>query len=402
MLPRVDTNIRPIASIEAPSAVASLGVTKHEVASRLDQLTLGKHLQGEILSRLPDGTFFVKLAGATARMALPQNTQVGDSIPLTLIALTPRPTFLLETGQHNTTTTAIFSRQGLIENFLQGTKTTPPTISDKGAVVDLSEAYVLETAQSKASAISSGKESSGTANAAVSDQDPAINSTPTNLSDTGKLINKILLHTQQEGIPSSLLSKTVLLQSANELQHPEKLANHLQQAIASSGLFYESHVADWAQGKLPLAALMREPQAQLGNAANLLAANPAPLDDHSAMAQIIHLQLDTLEQQRVNWQGELLPGVPFKWEIEQNHHSSPESFSEDEQSWQSVVRFELPHLGVVAATINLHGGQLQLFLRSDTDGTVDLLKDHSATLSEAINRSGAALDFLSIKRDEQA
>jgi flagellar hook-length control protein FliK len=96
----------------------------------------------------------------------------------------------------------------------------------------------------------------------------------------------------------------------------------------------------------------------------------------------------------------LLPGLPFKWEITQKDHPSQGNLGEDEQSWQSMVRFELPHLGVVAATINLHGGQLQLLLRSDTDTTVAILKEYASTLSEALTQSGTALDFLSIKRDE--
>jgi hypothetical protein len=36
----------------------------------------------------------------------------------------------------------------------------------------------------------------------------------------------------------------------------------LRDAVASSGLFYESHVAEWAEGKRPLASLLLEPQMQ--------------------------------------------------------------------------------------------------------------------------------------------
>ncbi|MPV71776.1 flagellar hook-length control protein FliK, partial [Burkholderia sp. BE17] len=37
----------------------------------------------------------------------------------------------------------------------------------------------------------------------------------------------------------------------------------LAQAVSESGLFYESHLAQWLAGQRPLAALMREPQARL-------------------------------------------------------------------------------------------------------------------------------------------
>ncbi|RQR30428.1 MULTISPECIES: flagellar hook-length control protein FliK [unclassified Burkholderia] len=40
----------------------------------------------------------------------------------------------------------------------------------------------------------------------------------------------------------------------------------LAQAVSESGLFYESHLAQWLAGQRPLAALMREPQARLTTA----------------------------------------------------------------------------------------------------------------------------------------
>jgi hypothetical protein len=430
MLPRVDTNIRPIAAIEAPSAVAVIGATKQEAASRFDLMEIGKQIQGQVLSRLSDGTFFVKLAGATARMALPQNSKVGESIPLTLIALTPRPTFLLDTGHGNATTTATFSRQDLIENFIRPTKAEPPGLSNKSAAPEESVSYILDTEpnqnhsqntstvpgktnaettsnipaeQLRTTAILSAKVSVDSPGGSIAEQpEPNTSSTPTNLSDTGKLINKILLQAQQQGAPSALIGKTPLLNNAEELRHPDKLARHLQQTISSSGIFYEAHVADWAEGKMSRADLMREPQAQLSNATANIANPTAITEDHSNVAQIIHLQLDVLEQQKIIWQGNLLPGLPFDWEItQQDSHAQSES-NEPEASWQSVVRFELPHLGVVAATMNFHGGQLQLFLRSDNDETVNVLKDRSLELTQALDGAGAPLTSLQVKRDEQA
>ena len=426
MLPRVDTNIRPIAAIEAPSAVATIGATKQEVASRLDQLVIGKQIQGEILSRLNDGTFFVKLAGATARMALPQNSKVGESIPLTLVALTPRPTFLLDTGHGNATATATFSRQDLIENFIRTPKTELPTSVSKDSERETSISYIIETEQQQNKSNLTGKaitDAAGdipaeqlrstsillkgeiadiAAGKLAEQQELSAGSTPTNLSDTGKLINKILLQAQQQGAPSALVGKTPLLNNAEELKHTDKLAGHLQQTISSSGIFYESHVADWADGKMSRADLMREPQAQLGNAMSNLATEISNTDDHSRLAQIIHLQLDVLEQQKITWQGHLLPGLPFDWAItQQDQHAQAES-DQAESSWQSVVRFDFPHLGIVAATINIHAGQLQLFLRSDTNDTVNILKERSAELMHALDDAGSPLTSLQVKRDEQA
>jgi hypothetical protein len=50
-----------------------------------------------------------------------------------------------------------------------------------------------------------------------------------------------------------------------------QLAPLLRQALAQSGLFYESHQAQWLSGKVDAAALLREPQGRLPQAA----ANPS-------------------------------------------------------------------------------------------------------------------------------
>ncbi|WP_175718681.1 flagellar hook-length control protein FliK [Burkholderia anthina] len=51
----------------------------------------------------------------------------------------------------------------------------------------------------------------------------------------------------------------------------------LAQAVSESGLFYESHLAQWLAGQRPLAVLLREPQARLA-ALGLAAADGAPPD----------------------------------------------------------------------------------------------------------------------------
>ncbi|WP_156030122.1 flagellar hook-length control protein FliK [Thiomonas sp. FB-Cd] len=58
------------------------------------------------------------------------------------------------------------------------------------------------------------------------------------------------------------------MQSARPVWAPSRagsagqLASQLAQSIHASGLFYESHLVAWAQGRLPLTALLAEPQAQ--------------------------------------------------------------------------------------------------------------------------------------------
>ncbi|MBR7947854.1 flagellar hook-length control protein FliK, partial [Burkholderia cenocepacia] len=59
----------------------------------------------------------------------------------------------------------------------------------------------------------------------------------------------------------------------------------LAQAVSESGLFYESHLAQWLAGQRPLAALMREPQARLATAL-------APVDPEA----VPHALTDVLDE----------------------------------------------------------------------------------------------------------
>lgn len=82
----------------------------------------------------------------------------------------------------------------------------------------------------------------------------------TTLSRTGQMIGKLL----QDGDPEQ--QKPAPLNAGEPvLKAPpssaKDVAPALQQAVARSGLFYESHQAAWVTGKLPEAALRQEPQA---------------------------------------------------------------------------------------------------------------------------------------------
>lgn len=393
MLPRVDSQVRPPPSVEAPNSAASVGETRQEVFSKLSQLVVGKQIQGEILSRLNDGTFVVRLDGATARMALPKDSKAGSSLPLTLVSTNPRPTFLLNSEEGATTTVAL-TRQELVESAQQNADTEGNASPLRG---NLPASGQERTESVRANQIA---DAGALLNQIAPDEHAS--SAPTVLSNAGQLIDQILRAAQEKGAPGALVGKTPLADSAEAMAHTGTMAATLKQTLSSSGLFYESHVAEWADGKRPLNELMREPQAQmaraLGNDANL---DSASLVRNTELAQIVHLQLGTLEQQRIVWQGNLLPGQPMEWEVARNTAGKKGQQAEPEQSWQSTVRFELPHLGAIAATINLHGERLQIFVRTGSASSATALQEHAVTLAEALKQAGAQLDSFSVKKDDK-
>jgi hypothetical protein len=383
MLQRADiAGARPVVLIEATTPASAVGDARQESIDRLNQLALGKEFQAQVLSRLSDGTFLVKIDDAVAGMKLPQGTKAGDVLDMTLLATQPRPTFLL------------------------------------------------------------GKPDAGLT---------------TSLSNAGRLIGNMLQLAQEDGAPpASIVGKTPLI--ATRDAPAAQIAGALQKAVTFSGLFYESHVAQWANGTRPLVELLNEPPAKLQN--TLLAGHaPAPQNGQQTSAnhpltdlskllanvkelvsgerslpdllgalksgstisqdnpeqasvrqdlttnidgvKLVSLQLDALEQRRIVWQGELFPGQPIEWEISDDtpKRSSEDSAQQPEQSWQSIVRFSLPTLGAVAATIRLTGEHVQINVRTADEQAAAALRTYGGMLADALGAAGSTLDSLLIKHD---
>lgn len=94
------------------------------------------------------------------------------------------------------------------------------------------------------------------------------------LSSTGRLIS-FLLTGQPEPQPARLADNRPLLPSPPTTPtQTAQLVPMLRQAVSQSGLFYESHQAQWVLGKLDTAALLREPQGQASTPTTQ--ANPNP------------------------------------------------------------------------------------------------------------------------------
>lgn len=96
----------------------------------------------------------------------------------------------------------------------------------------------------------------------------------TTLSRAGQLIGSLLPAEGDVATPVTLNRGQPLL--AQPPLAGSQLAPVLADAVKQSGLFYESHQAQWATGRMPLQQLLLEPQAQHSNLGVLLAANVPP------------------------------------------------------------------------------------------------------------------------------
>lgn len=98
---------------------------------------------------------------------------------------------------------------------------------------------------------------------------------PVRISDTGRWLNQLAA---EDGLPpptATPLPRPSLV-SATPPGDTGALAAGLREVLGKSGLFYESHLAQWLRGERPLAELLGEPQGTLSRLAGFLAGADEP------------------------------------------------------------------------------------------------------------------------------
>lgn len=340
------------------------GDLRQEAFERQLLTQVGKSMPVAVLARLADGTFLVRVAEQNARMALPAGTQPGTEVPMTLVTTTPRPAF----------------QQAGAGQLIH------PTLVHQD-LPDVRAGGPAALAAFKAQ-LAPGFEGGGAdaRNAHVS------------LSDAGRSIARILAAAQAPAGEAAAIRSAAPLAGPGTPE-PARLAQALQGALAQSGLFYESHVAEWADGKRALPELLREPQMQRALADGVPKGMLAETDP--VAAQLVSQQLAAHEHGRVTWQGQVWPGQDMQWEI---HKDAPDSdrpeTADAEPGWRSGLRLRFAGLGEIAATVVVKGDQLHIQLKADSGDTGALLRARSGELVAALGAAGsplASLDIHSVK-----
>jgi len=361
MLPR-DT--LPLSQVARAGALLPVGDPRQQAFQRSMAALLGQTLRAEVLRRLDDGSYVVRVGDSAARMPLPQGAQVGQQLPLTLVSLDPRPTFQLGTGKNT-----VYAEAGPAFAHLEGKE--PAALARSGALA----------AQISAAAALPGAAGDG-AGASIS---PA-----------GKLLGEVIAAAAKAGAQdgAAAVARTPLLAAPSG--DAGQLASALQHGLERSGLFYESHLAEWARGVRPLGDLALEPQARMPSPTR-----PAPLDPDTA--QLINQQLGVQEQGRVAWQGPLWPGQALHWEVERKDDDPSGGGGQQDgagaeagPAWQSRLRLRFAGLGEVNAQVVLSGQQLHIRLDALAPDACARMQAQQARLAAALEAAGTPLATLAI------
>jgi hypothetical protein len=178
----------------------------------------------------------------------------------------------------------------------------------------------------------------------------------------------------------------------------DRLVLQLKDAVELSGVFYEAHLAQWADDMRPRALLAHEPQSRWPVAADIaqrvVAADAAPAD---YATPLLRQQLEVLDTGRFVWHGELWPGQPGTLTIEQDDPPPQRAGILDEPAaprWRMRLSLDFVAMGSIDASVTLCGESVELGLQCTDPGVVDRLRGAAPALRIAI--AERALDLASI------
>jgi hypothetical protein len=274
------------------------------------------------------------------------------------------------------------------------------------------------------------------------------------LSPAAQMIGKLLVPEGETPTPAPLNRGQPLL--AQPPVSAQDLLPALKTAVTQSGLFYESHQAQWVTGKLPLASLLHEPQARLSSP-DLLTAHRIPVDtsasrsgeaaaaapraggvttllaglfgaDEAAVAAnqgnvssaaatnaqaqavpealrpLVQQQLEAAAGQRLMWHGEVWPGQNMDWQIEWQRPEDREAGAnaEDEAGrWRTTLSLTTPRLGRVDAMLQLEPAGVRIVLATPYGASAADLRDETPALAAALGEAGLPLLAMQVKHESE-
>ncbi|MDE2389018.1 MAG: flagellar hook-length control protein FliK, partial [Betaproteobacteria bacterium] len=183
----------------------------------------------------------------------------------------------------------------------------------------------------------------------------------------------------------------------------------LQKAIVQSGLFYESHQAQWIHGKNTLENLQQEPQGKLMfvtadlSTTKAAAATLTPeMPVHAQTIPLVQQQLTTLETGHLLWRGEAWPGQSMEWDIYEGsqENNAGENDLDQAAQWRTRLRLTMPELGDITATIALNATGINIQLNAARSETASLLKSNQLPLAGSLQSAGLHVQTFEVKHDD--
>lgn len=226
--------------------------------------------------------------------------------------------------------------------------------------------------------------------------DPFPLKTRTSLSEAAQSIRSALTDGPQAAVTAAPL--------VAEHAEAQDIALALRQAVAKSGVFYESHLVAWVAGKRTLAELRDEPQSlwsTRGAATAGLDDARGPLQEGAipdAAKPLLRQQLDALEMNRIVWSGPIWPGQSASLTVQE--HAPYVGASPAETTWRTTLSLQLPRLGDVQAALTLRDSVLSVSIDCGDGQGADEMGGSLNQLRSRIEAVGLALTDIRISQHE--
>lgn len=383
----IDLTAKALLAASIQKTNAATNVNALAKASKLPEFTIGQKVQAQVLATLSEGLYLANINAQTFRLNLPRGTKTGDNLTLTFLSYSPQATFQLNDGS---------SEASIVQLSL------PPSLKGENSPVGLlsksldpsKPTALLEAEQY----LRSSTTPDGTTNTNFYTNNKNLSSRA-RLSEFAQVFGLIFANARANTQLTSLENLEPVVAQTTDLANPSTVAAALENTIKSSGLFYEHHLSKWAQNNFEKSALAAEPQNNLG-ALTENQASDGSNGFEQALALIVTKQLDVLENDQLQWFGKLTPETPFEWHITRGREKTNREPEVNTNTWQTAVKFSLPNLGEVSATIFLQNNNLKFMLNGETPETLGKLKANASNLTDSLSAHGAQISTFIVGRSE--
>lgn len=172
------------------------------------------------------------------------------------------------------------------------------------------------------------------------------------------------------------------------------LAKQVSAAIENSGLFYESHLQQWANGQRSTDQITKEPQARFGQEQVISekGMNPAAVDQS---VKLVTAQLATLDTNRISLALGGLLGQPVQIDIEPDPDDSAPSQEqqangEPARPWVARLKLDMAHLGELHVRVRMVGSQCDVQISGSEHGK-KAVDPHWQQFRQAMDNQGLKL-----------
>ncbi len=229
----------------------------------------------------------------------------------------------------------------------------------------------------------------------------------TSISTTGRFLGALMQNVFNHSLPKTtqlITSLTPILDQASI--NSTELPGLLQKTITQSGLFYESHQAQWINGENTLENLHNEPQNKPMSVTTEISKSIIPASPNTDVLMGTHnislvlQQLATLETSHLFWRGEVWQNQPMEWDIFEQSENNNKSDFDSATQWQTQIRLSMPELGNIIARISLNASSINIKLATSKLEAASLLRNNQLPLAVDLQSAGLTITAIEVQHDD--